>query len=249
MPILYWHQNDEDQVVGQPQTTFFAEDQNAEWWVGVQQCAATIALAAALLVGAQTVQAIAVLDQPQDDPSGNLSATVDEYFWQNPTPPVAGSLYQSLPLGDPDEIPAGSLTATVDEYLWFNPTPPVVGSLFVQLPLGDPEEIPAASLTATVDEYFWVNPAVNCYQPNLIPVIWLFEQNETGVVATFQPEEDFWFNPNFKIQAVSFLAFPYLPDPEEIPAGSLTPPVIKQNYINTGVNNFISQEIGGGIEF
>ena len=211
------------------------DDGADSWWAGAQRCFAGIALATALAASVFAADlASGVQQDPEELPAGSLKnfSTPDEDYWQNPqitqitqTPP---SFYQRLPyLPDPEEIPAGTLWAVPEEFYWQNPVAPVAAAIFQRLPyLPDPEELPAGSLLkfTSPDEDYWQNPQItqitrippSLYQP--LPVA-AGESAEVIPPVVFQPEEDFWKNPAAPVP----LAFGplYLPDPEEIPAGTL----------------------------
>lgn len=175
-------------------TAAFVEEDGA-WWAGIQKCGAMLALASALAASAsQAAVAKQVFSYHQDDPAGNLTATVDEYFWQNPVPPVAYYVPpQQIWVWD-EQIPAGSLTATVDEYYWQNPVAPVAGTSLYPQPWTFDEQIPAGSLHGQFDEDFWINlvPPVSSY---VVPVIFGYDDTIVPQPIVFIPEDFFWFNP------------------------------------------------------
>lgn len=123
---------------------------------------------------------------------------------------------QAVQLGHQDD-PAGNLSGQPDEDFWQNPVPPVKASNLVILPIGDPEEIPAASLHGQPDEDFWIPTP----QPTISPPKIAFSDDDVIVPQPiiFQPEEDYWLN--YASPVASRFGPLYLPDAEEIPAGSL----------------------------
>lgn len=131
MPLLYWHPQDEDQVVGQSQTTFFAEDQNAEWWVGV--------LTRAVQQVSQAQAALSLVALWQDDPA--LSATVDEYFWQNPAPQPPGYQATNLWTFEQNEALPQPVAFQPDEDLWFVLPLPTQAVQYLQPRSFDPQDI------------------------------------------------------------------------------------------------------------
>jgi hypothetical protein len=158
MPILkYWWPQDEDQIVGQPQSTFLAE--NADWWNGTFQLGAQIALAAALALAAlQSTQATALANSWQDDPQ--LSAKPDEDFWINPVLPVPGSLVPLQQWTFDEQFP--SLFGQFDEDSWSNPASPALSIIPYIIPSLSPDQseiVPQPPATVVPDEDFWQNPA------------------------------------------------------------------------------------------
>ena len=75
----------------------------------------------------------------------------DEDFWQNPTPPVAASVYLRLPLGYTEEVPVGNLTGQPNEDYWSNPIPPVAASFYQRFPISDPREVQASTVVENYD--------------------------------------------------------------------------------------------------
>jgi hypothetical protein len=186
----------------------------------------------------------------QQEPAGSLHGQPDEDYWINPVSPIPATMYLPLPLGDPEEIPAGSLHGQPDEDYWYpqlspplSPAPPRVFSddeLIVpqavtfqpdedywltfsqaaasvqRLYLPDPDEIPAGLLYGQPDEDYWQNPVFPAQVTFLWPQQWAFDEQ---FPVLFRPDEDYWQNP----VAPAPVAYGtlYLPDPEEIPAGSL----------------------------
>jgi hypothetical protein len=174
----------------------------------------------------------------------------EETEWQNRVRPVPPPSFQALPYGpEPEELPAGSLRGQPDEDFWQNPVaavpacPPRASggwppALYGQLPyLPDPTEDPAGSPHGLPEEAEWQNwvaplSASFCQQ-------FPYASAETAEVlpqAVSPPEEDFWQNPvpygtgqnpvpglipNVAACRGTALPLPYLPDGEEIPAGSL----------------------------
>jgi hypothetical protein len=151
-------------------------------------------------------QRLPYLPEPDEIPAGLLRAQPEEDFWQNPTPPVSPAIFQRLPyLPEPEEIPAGSLRRQPDEDFWQNAVAPVPPSIFQRLPyLPEPEEIPAGSLRGQPDEDFWPPSAA---ATGGMPPIAFAAGGAQGLVTAVPP--------------AIFQRLPYLPEPEEIPAGSL----------------------------
>lgn len=187
MPVVYRHQPDEAITW---QTIAF--DEQGEWWAGVHQCAARVALATALLATAvSTTQAKQVFSYHQDDPAGFLAAVPDDLPWQNQVAPVQGRVYQNLPyLYDAVEIVPQPPPFIPDDDSWKNPVPSTAYTVFERLPLNQEDDFP--TLYGALDEDFWTNPVLpaqlNFRQPYLFHAGEIFPQ-------PFQPDEDFWMNP------------------------------------------------------
>lgn len=186
--ILYQHQPDESTTW---RTVGFDEDDG--WWVGIQKCAATVALAATLaLSGAQTAQANQVFNWQQDDPAGSLKGQPEELYWQNPVAPVPATLQSPQQWTFDVQEPAGNLFGPIrDEDFWLNPVRPQPASIYQALPyLTDPEEIPANSLRGQPEEFYWrEGPA-----PTVASLLWpqpFWDQND---FVGYTLDEDYWQN-------------------------------------------------------
>jgi hypothetical protein len=157
---------------------------------------------------------------PEFNPAGSLSGQPDEDYWQNPVPPVA-SYPVPFVYTDKEEIPAGSLYVHPDEDYWTNPVPPV-SLTFGRLYSPDLDDVPAGSFHGVYEDDSWINWVRPV--PYFIPPI-VFSDDEITVPTPPAPiEEDFWQNAVATVSATNYVSFPYLPDAEEIPAGSLVPP-------------------------
>jgi hypothetical protein len=174
-------------------------DDSDNWWAGVQNCFASIAVAAALLVGAQTAQAIATVNLPQDDPAGNLTVCPNEDYWTGRTQTIYLPPVQAFTDND-------VISVFVEELYW-------------QVPVVQP--VPAV-LQAFADDSLIVPQAV-----------------------VFSPDEDYcWLllQPGVS-QLPPIGAFNY---DDVIPP---QPVVGVQNYVSPGTHNYVSQDVGSGIEF
>lgn len=183
-------------------------DEDASWWVGVQNAGATMALAAALsLAASQAAIATQVFSFHQDDPALTASYQ-DEQTWQNQVAPYVAPNIVPAPWSFDEQTPA--LTAGyLDEGLWINPVQLVQSWSPPQL-IGDDNEIFQQPVTGIADDNEIWQPLVLAYVAATIPIPpWMSDQ------ADIVPQ----------------------------------PVAGKQNYINTGLNNFISQEIGEGVQF
>jgi hypothetical protein len=172
-----------------PATNVVSEEEG-DWWSGIGGLGLQIALVVGLAVSSTATIAQTAAVQHQDDPAGNLTATVDEYLWDNPNKPVYVPPSQVFPDSN-EQTP--TLYGQYDEDFWNNPVKPYAELAIYPQQSSFDEQIPAGSLTATVDEYFWQNPAPPIY----IPPWQLIASDEVIVpqAATFQPDEDFWVNP------------------------------------------------------
>ena len=193
MALRYFHPGDEDQFAAHAPIGF---DEDSDWWVGVQQLAVGIAIAATLAVSAsQSIQAENLVNgwDHQDDPAGQLRGQPDEDFWQNPVAPAQNTFQIPQPWQFDVQEPAGNLSGQPDEDYWVNPVAPTQAVLRPFVPW-DQEEIPAGSLHGQADEDFWSNPVAPLPASLAWPQPFLFEQNESPTLSG-QPDEDYWVNP------------------------------------------------------
>lgn len=167
----------------------------------------------------------------QNDQAANLVAFTDEIFWPSSAQPapVPDSIWLLRQDAFEQHDANGVLTLTLDDGVQPGWTPhvpfpdPGGFGLLQQWPFEQNE--PAGSLYALRDEDFWTPqiPPVNWPQPSL-PIL--------DEVIVGQPtatlDELYWgqFTGPWVAPVVDSLriSFPYLPEPEEIPAGSLVPP-------------------------
>jgi hypothetical protein len=120
-----------------------------------------------------------------------------------------------------NEISASYPPTWCDEDFWQNPVPPVPPGIYQPLPLVGFSDDPAGSLYGQPDEDFWINP-VAPVPPALYQRLPLLDYSDEPAGSLYgQPEEDYWQNPVAPIPASLFQRLPCLPDPEELPAGSL----------------------------
>lgn len=190
--LQYFWPSDDEQIAGQAIDSHFAED--AEWWVGVQQCGAALALViASALVSTSTACATSVFSQFQDDPAGNLAfaEAVTEEYWQNPVPPV--NWPQTSVFTDDDVHPTFVQTFTPDDGDWKPLVSPVADTNYVRLPFLDPEDFPQfpAATNPVDDSAIWA-PNSPPWEPT-----WtlLFFLDDGSSVPVFQYDEDFWQQP------------------------------------------------------
>ena len=206
----------------QPQQPFAAsdEDQFVQQFVADEQYWQN---------GVAPVQASLALLQPfafeQNEQAANLVGFTDEVFWQNPVAPVPASMWVLRQDAFEQHDANGNLTLVLDDGFQPNFVPPVPGSLaLLQQWTFDQNESP--SLYAIHDEDFWQNqvPPVNWSYP--LPFVY---DDVIASVPNTGEDEDLWSQfvaPSVPpVPPSMFLRFPYLPEPEEIPAGTLAPPV------------------------
>lgn len=164
----------------------------------------------------------------QNEPAGSLSSFTDELFWANPTPPVPGALYLLQQWAFEQNDATGSLFLDLEEGL-SGPLPlpvPASNLLLQQWPFEQNE--PAFFLTVIHEEDFWNNPVapVNWPQPQTFSSVTGYDE-VLGQTPSAGFDEDYWpflTGPiTFSVPDRNYLRFPYEPDPEEIPAGSLVP--------------------------
>lgn len=179
----------------------------------------------------QTAGANRPLYLPDGDeiPAGFLSGQPDEDYWQLGSAPLSQTWFPNRPLyqPDPEEIPANTLSGQPDEDYWQLGFPPfsTIGQPNRALYIPDAEEIPANTLHGQPDEDLWLGSppfAGATYQPNR--PLYLPDPEElflSGAVSILQ-DEDFWVNPVAPVPNTHKLAYPYLPDAEEIPATTLS---------------------------
>jgi hypothetical protein len=164
----------------------------------------------------------------QNENVANLVAFTDELYWQQLVQPTPASLAWPQQWAFEQTDATGALYLSLDEGLP-GPLPAPVPSTYLllqQWPFEQNE--PAGSFSTLHDEIFWAPqiPAYNWPQPTAFTSVM-----GTDEVLAFPPntgqDEDFWnyfVTPSVPpVPDAMFLRFPYLPDPEEIPAGSLQP--------------------------
>lgn len=113
MAVVYFHQPEELA----PGKSTPLDDDSSNWWAGAQRCFATAAVAA-VLAGSAFAAALDRNLQQQTDEVGpqSVAQAVDEYYWQNPTPPVPASLWQPLPIDfDAGEVAPGAVSTAFDD--------------------------------------------------------------------------------------------------------------------------------------
>lgn len=166
----------------------------------------------------------------QNESTNLVAFTAEEHAWPVPVPvPATLALVQQWPFEQND--PAGNLSAPAfEETLWQNRVFPVPDSLRLLQPWQFEQNEPGG-LRTNIDELYWLNwvPAISGYP---VPAIYfqLFGGSADEIVvqqSTATVDEIYW-GPQvspiiFPVQATSLLVYPYQPDPEEIPAGSLVP--------------------------
>ena len=188
MSIRYFHPNDEDSIAYNP---WISDGSDDGWWAGVQQCAATIALAATLVItGTSTAQAQQQVTwgASQDDPAGNLvNFCPDEDFCQR-------RLY-SPHLRVYSQGADGQLVLLFDEDYWQNPVRPVSGTNYVVLPFTEHDDAPVGSLLGVAEEDYWQNSVSSVNNPSVIPQQWTFDVQEPAGSLILLQDEDFWQNP------------------------------------------------------
>lgn len=219
--LRYFWPTDDEQLAGQWTDSHFDED--ASWWVGVQQAGATLALAAVLTAtAASTSVAQGVFSQHQDDPAGSLStqALVGEDYWNNPVPPVVWP--QPFVFLDDDAHPVFVSVFTPDDGDWRPLVSSVPDSLTLRLPFLDPEDYPTlpSSNNPVDDSAVWA--------PNNSPwdLNWnlLFFLDDGSAVPVFQYDEDFW-TPRLAPQNWLQPQQPFLADDDLIPQVPAEDPV------------------------
>jgi hypothetical protein len=193
------------------------------------------------------------LGDPEELPAATLFGTPDEDFWRPPIPAPSPPLVQPF-LDDDVFVQAPAPATIVDEDFWlpsvpspqtrppvaFSDTddlpvtvaaPTVVDEDFwlppVSLPPRAPPLVfvdtddPAGSLFGQPDEDFYLPPAPSAPW-RCAPFLDTDEIVPQPVPG--QPDEDYWTLGPPPVPAAMYLRLPYLPDPEEIPAGNLTAP-------------------------
>jgi hypothetical protein len=234
--ILYWHPND-DKVINV--SLGVGEDEG--WWGGIQLSGVTIVLAASLALTTASTAVLAnnLANSWQDDPANTLHGQYDEDFWNNSVPPVPATL-GPLYLPDPEYIPAGTLYGPPLDEFWVNPVAPVQAVL-APLYLPDPEYIPANTLRAPADEVYW-QPQTQQQWPSTQAFI----DDEIIVLqpVIFSLDEDFW-SPQIPPQLWAWTSQLFSEDAFPLQQVAPTQP----NYICSGAHNFVSQDMGLGVQF
>ena len=153
----------------------------------------------------------------QEEIPASLFGQPDEDFWQNAVRPVPGTNYQPLPyLPDPEELPVAAFGGTIEEDFWQNPVAPVYS-------YSTPKFFTDDDITIFgLEDEFWQNPVAPV---PFYPVPLVFIADDTTEIIPPIEDEDYWQNPTAPVPATNYQRLPYLPDPEEIPAGNLVGPV------------------------
>lgn len=159
------------------------------------------------------------LDDDVAPPQAAPPTFVDEDGWIHPPPALA---WLSRPaFADADELPFTAVAAPIaDEDFWNHPQPPQ--AWLSPVVFSDADRLPVTVVAAPIaDEDFWNHPAPTAQWTALT-------FTDTDVIvpqpAPGEPDEDFWALGPAHVPAAVYSQLPYLPDPEEIPAGSLVPP-------------------------
>jgi hypothetical protein len=150
------------------------------------------------------------LPDPEEAPAGSLHGPFEE-DWPVYVPSPAAPRFLFLP--DDEQIVPQAVVTIQDEDLWqvYTPAPRQAHPLY----LPDPEEIPAGSLFGVPEQDAWAPPL-----PVARRIAWLPVSHEEIVPqpTAFVPDDDAWqvYAPSYQTPRPL-----YLPDPEQIPAGSL----------------------------
>jgi hypothetical protein len=190
-------------------------------------------------------QKLPYLPDPEEIPAGSLSAVPDEVYWQLGPSPVPATLLWTQQWTFDEQIPAGSLAGAANEEYWLNL--PVPFSQNANLPAYwfDANDIFQQAVVFQPDEDYWQNPVAPVPATLLWMQQWTFDEQITSSSFTAVPEETYWFQAPPPTN-IYYLIFPYFFDAADF---GFTPVSGKQNYINTGTHNFVSQDIGSGIEY
>jgi len=153
--------------------------------------------------------------------------TPDEDFWVNSVSPVQQVFAVPQQVSFDTQEPAGNLFGQFDEDFWINPVAPVQKTFVVPQQASFDSQEPAGNLFGQFDEDFWVNPVAPVQSTFLVPQQASFEQHDVpSQVVVGVPDEIYWqLGGPQPVAASLYYNLPYLPDVEEIPAGSLIPPV------------------------
>jgi len=178
--------------------------------------------------------------------SPSLQTALDFSEWQNLVAPVFVYAVAHVFAQD-DVLVAPASTLHLAEFYWLNPVAPIaaypVPKVFAD---DDVIEIPPPCLG---EDYFrsYIVTSIWTYAPTAFMV------DETLVPVPPLVDEDLWVNAVLPVAAANYIALPYLPDPEELPAGSfigyLPGTVIGSGQIEGVMGNgavSISKPIGGG---
>ena len=217
------------------------------WALCVQGTSASFAAAAWNIF-----QCLPYLPDPSDEPAQFHGILLEWYAEANATSSVGYNIYRALASGQEGSTPLnpapvsvgaspGSLCAYADTTIqWGVPYYYYVCSIDTSTQtISSPSSQISASFPPTVDEDFWSNLVPPSAPANFLRLPYLPDPDEVpaGHFAKFtSPDEDYWTNlgaggwglgpagwgfaPGGKL-AVPFPQLPYLPDVDEIPAGSL----------------------------
>ena len=161
---------------------------------------------------------------PDADEIPALHGQYDEDFWQSPIFPQ-GQTPQAF--RDDDVIVPQAVLFTPDEDFWVNSVSPVQQVFAVPQQVSFDTQEPAGNLFGQFDEDFWINPVAPVQKTFVVPQQASFEQHDVpSQVVVGVPDEIYWqLGGPQPVAASLYYNLPYLPDVEEIPAGSLIPPV------------------------
>lgn len=150
--------------------------------------------------------------EQNESPTLESALVYDE--WQNLVRPVfVWAVPQVFDVND--ELHFVPATLSIDDLAWSNPVAPLFSGPVPRVFLDDNViEIPPPGLA----EDYWFNPP-----RKRMCIIYTFVLRDDDVVIPTPPirDEDCWINSVAPVAASNYLPLPYLPDPEEIPAGSL----------------------------
>jgi hypothetical protein len=154
--------------------------------------------------------------EAEDAPA--LFGQPDEDFWVSGVAPVQAATYRDPVSRDAEDVP--TLFGQYDEDFWVSGVAPVQSTVYRDPVQRDAEDAPF--LYGQYEEDYWQSPipaqGAIFRQP--------FTDDDLPVFVPAAPmfDEDFWCSGVAPVQASIYQRLPYIPDPEEIPAGSLTPP-------------------------
>jgi len=147
-----------------------------------------------------------------ESPSLETALVFDE--WKNLVAPV--HVYPVPQVFSQDDVfVAPASTLHLAELYWLNPVAPVFSGPVPKVFSDD--DVIEIQPTCLGEDYFrsYIVTSIWTYAPTAFTV--------DDVIIPTPPirDEDFWVSPVAPIQATNFVALPYLPDPEELPAASL----------------------------
>lgn len=212
-PIRYHYTGDEDQLPVTPPPPLNLEEDSDSWWAGVKHCFVAVPLVSAIAATALSASlAFGYTQQTEDiveQPAPQIA--VEEYYFAPPSRQVSWLAW--LPPADQEIVPQPP-SLTVDEDYW-SILPILERQSTIQPFITDEQTVPQPAAFVP-DEDYWFGPFFRSDRWQNYP----FAVNDEIVPQppVLTVDEDYW---NVHTTPRPSIRILYLPDAEEIPAGSL----------------------------